>query len=144
MQPIYDNRTHGVRILAACVLFFAFSSSQAAALCDRDSSNTHDINACSKEDFQTAESRLNDAYKRVLAFLSKAPDEGLSYNPPEARKPLVEAQRAWITFREKDCSAQNNISGFTTLRPSAYFICMKLHAELRTKQLLEYLKPPER
>lgn len=139
MQPIND-RTGRVRVLAACFLLFAFSSSQGAARCDRDSSNTYDINACSEADFQIAESRLNDTYKRVLAFLSKTPDEGPSYNPSEARKPLVEAQRAWITFREKDCSAKNTISGFTTLRPSAYFICMRLHAELRTKQLLEYLK----
>lgn len=147
MQLTDYNRMERLRILKTFVFLVIFTSSYASASCDRESSNTYAINACQEEDFQAAESRLNDAYKRVLASLSVAkpdvtPDgtQAPFYDKPsEARKHLIAAQRAWIVFRENDCLASDNVSGFSTLRV-AYFICMQRHAEIRTKQLLEYLE----
>lgn len=139
MRSAYCNMMR--KILNTFFFIVVSTSSHAAALCDRESSNTFAINACSEDDFKVAESRLNDVYKRVLSSLSKAPDgtHVPSYDPAGARKYLIAAQRAWIVFRDNDCLAKDSVSDFATLRV-AYFSCMQLHAETRTKQLLEYIR----
>lgn len=139
MRLTYCNMLR--KILKALVFIGISTSSHASTLCDRESPNTFAINACSEDDFKVSESRLNDVYKRVMSSLSMKPDGAhvSSYSPSEARKYLVVAQRAWIVFRDNDCLAKDSVSDFGTLRV-AYFSCMQLHAEARTKQLVEYIR----
>jgi uncharacterized protein YecT (DUF1311 family) len=96
---------------------------------------TLDINACAQADFEVVEKKLNDTYRRVMKSLSK-PDEGLAY--AEIKKGLIEAQRAWVVFRQKDCDAYYTLHASGTIRTVMYIGCMQNHAEQRIKTLEEY------
>jgi len=124
------------KLLITLVFIFASSSADVYALCDRESSNTFAINACSEEDYKTAELKLNKIYKLVLQELSENSTDKL--RSVKTKKHLVAAQRAWLVFRENECLAADLASGNATLRTS-YFGCMQQHAESRTKELQDCL-----
>lgn len=111
------------------------AAEKTSSLCDPQSSSTLAINACSEEESDAAEAKLNQAYKRVMSLLA-APDTGIAA-PAEVRKHLVAAQRAWIAFRQSDCLARDVASGNATLR-TEYSSCMTAHAQARTAELLKY------
>jgi uncharacterized protein YecT (DUF1311 family) len=96
---------------------------------------TPDINACAQAEFEQVEKQLNDTYRRVMQSLSK-PDDGIAY--ADIKKSLIEAQRAWVVFRQKDCDAYFTLYAAGTIRTVMYIGCMQGHAERRIKALEEY------
>ena len=52
--------------------------------------------ACYEQELTREDKRLNTEYKRLQDFLSQ--------NDPGAVRPLVAAQRQWLTYREAWCS----------------------------------------
>jgi len=95
--------------------------------------NTLEINACAKQNLDRAEEELNATYKAALALLS-APD-GLGRKQDAIRQQLVEAQRDWVTFREKNCDAVLLKNADGTIRTYVYLSCRQQLAEDRTKEL---------
>lgn len=67
--------------------------------------NQMELNACVYEDWQIADAELNATYQRVMAVL-KAQDADLDTDLRGGPEALREAQRAWITFRDKTCEAE--------------------------------------
>ena len=122
------------RTLLALATVFIATLSHAKVDCKK-AMTTLDINACAQADFELVEKKLNDTYRRVMKSLSK-PDEGLAY--AEIKKGLIEAQRAWVVFREKDCDAYYTLHASGTIRTVMYIGCMQNHAEQRIKALEEY------
>ena len=55
-------------------------------------------------DLDRAESELNRAFRELTAKLNQ-PGPGMSEHHAQAKKSLVRAQRAWLTFRDRDCDA---------------------------------------
>jgi len=51
------------------------------------------LNACAYQDWQDADASLNAAYSAVMVILGSSPEADT----------LREAQRAWITYRDKAC-----------------------------------------
>lgn len=51
------------------------------------------LNECAAADFRAADAQLNTAYQAITRRLTDTP----------ARRSLVEAQRAWIRFRDAEC-----------------------------------------
>lgn len=90
---------------------------------------TADINECASIEQKKVEDKLNKLYQGIVK-----PLEG------DEKKTLVEAQRAWIKFREADCNAvyQRWIDG--TIRNVLFISCMQDRAETRIKELQEYAK----
>lgn len=95
--------------------------------------NTLEINACSKRRLDEAEADLNSTYQAALAKLA-LPD-GLGRGQNDIRKRLIEAQRHWVTFREKNCDAVLMLNADGTVRTYMYLSCKQQLAEERTKQL---------
>jgi uncharacterized protein YecT (DUF1311 family) len=97
-----------------------------------------DINECAARDLAQADATLNRVYRETLASLA----ELAAGNPDakDARKQLVEAQRLWVKFRESDCDAVFTLNQGGTIRTAMYYGCMTQHAELRTKQLREFVQ----
>jgi uncharacterized protein YecT (DUF1311 family) len=58
--------------------------------------NQRDINQCAQANFESADRALNDVYHRVMDEL---PDQG-------AKDQLRDSERAWISFRDRECSRQ--------------------------------------
>jgi uncharacterized protein YecT (DUF1311 family) len=102
-----------------------------------DIRNTVESNFCADKDFQRADAKLNEIYKKVLAQISEA---GLEkpYDRHSWENALREGQRAWITFRDLDCKGAVPMewSGGTGTT-AAVLICMKEKTETRIKELEE-------
>ena len=110
-------------------------SSAWAVDCDKAVA-TPDLNECAAREQKAVEAKLNSTYQKVLKELEER-DE----NHVETRKKLVAAQRAWIKFREADCSAayQYYIDG--SMRNLVHIGCMQKRAEQRIKELDAFLGP---
>lgn len=78
------------------------------------------------------EAELNQTYGRLLSALRKhaAEPDSTHKNVP---KLLVEAQRAWIKFRDSECTMVAESYNGGTLQPAAYEECMKNEAGQRIK-----------
>jgi uncharacterized protein YecT (DUF1311 family) len=117
------------RLLAGLLLTVCAGSS--FALDCKNAVSTPEINECASIEQKKVEDKLNKVYQRVIKSVDKA----------EAKKSLVEAQRAWVKFREADCNAvyQKWIDG--TIRGVMFTGCMQNRAETRIKELEDYDGP---
>ena len=99
-------------------------------------STTLEVNECASIGQQKMEAKLNTTYQRIMKLLDKQSAD--DPNAKASKTALIEAQRAWIKFREADCNAvyQYYIDG--TIRTVMSISCMSKHAERRIKDLEEY------
>ena len=91
--------------------------------CEKDQLS---MNLCSEYDYEVLDSELNDLFQQQLSRLS---------HPSRAR--LVNAERAWLKYRDADCLYQNGPreeSG--SIWPLEQNICLST----RTKQRIELIK----
>ena len=101
-----------------------------------DADSTLEINDCMGEGFKLADAELNRVYKAAMAHI----DEN-DHMPARTRRDwkqlLLEAQRHWITFKEKDCDLLQlewwQGSGAT----AAMLGCLISKTETRTNELKE-------
>jgi uncharacterized protein YecT (DUF1311 family) len=96
------------RFLLSISLLFPFAFAVPATAQDipdcANASNNVEITACVWDAYKRADAELNAVWKQVMASIQ--PED---YIPVDAVKQwkddLLAAQRAWITFKEKDCDA---------------------------------------
>ena len=86
-----------------------------------------DMNQCADKDFQAADKTLNEVYKKVVAA-----QEGDSTK-------LKAAQRAWITFRDAECSFEIADNEGGTIYPMMYSMCLTKVTKARIAQFNAYL-----
>jgi uncharacterized protein YecT (DUF1311 family) len=91
---------------------------------------------CVGKDQAVNDIKLNGVYKKLLKNLKDNPgQENFS------RTQIVEAQRAWVSFRDKECDFRTSLNGGA----HQWLIvnrteCLSELTEERTKVLAEYLK----
>ena len=97
-----------------------------------------DLNQCAELDWQAADEALNDAYKRAMAEM-KDMDANMPEDLQGAADALREAQRAWIPYRDANCT----LAGFPmrggSAEPLLVYGCMTQMTEDRTAELLDML-----
>ena len=120
-------------LLAVAVIVGLGMSASVQALDCNKAVTTPEMNECAAIDQKKVEIRLNQTYQRVM--------KSLGGSDAETRKKLIEAQRAWIKFREADCAAvyQQHVGG--TIRGLMYSGCMQSRAEQRIKELKQFMEP---
>jgi len=75
--------------------------------------------------------------KKADAEMTKAYKDAMSYQDEKGKKLLLEAQRAWIKYKEAHCkSAAYALEGGSAY-PQAYNICITELTKARTKELYE-------
>jgi uncharacterized protein YecT (DUF1311 family) len=103
-----------------------------AAGCGADASQT-DLTICADQAARRADASLNDVYKRLMAKIEPA---------DQAR--LQEAERAWLAFRDKECTFLTgggpNQQG--TIWPMMYSKCIAAITQERVRDLTPQLKCP--
>ena len=97
---------------------------------------TADTNACAHQAQQRTEAKLNQVYQALLKSLD-TPDE--AYGPEQPKAKLIAAQRAWVTFRERDCDAVFALYAGGTMRTVMKIGCLQNHATLRIQQLQDWM-----
>lgn len=89
---------------------------------------TVEMNECASIDQKVVEAKLNATYQATLKSL----DERKATN---VRKKLVQAQRAWVRFRENDCAAVYALHADGTIRTLLWIGCMQSRTEQRIREL---------
>jgi uncharacterized protein YecT (DUF1311 family) len=88
-----------------------------------------DLNSCASISYQTADAKLNAAYKKLVAG-----HDGL------LKQKLVKAQRLWIQFRDANCDYEGEGVSGGSAAPMVYFGCLAQMTTARTKTLESYLR----
>lgn len=91
--------------------------------CDQ---NQQAMNLCAEQRYARADAALNRTYSRNL---KAQPDDA-------ARQRLRDAQRAWISYRDKDCAVEagpRETAG--SIWPLQYYGCLERHTTRRTMEL---------
>jgi uncharacterized protein YecT (DUF1311 family) len=119
-------------LMLASVLFIvsAAAIAQDAALmqealkdCDK---NQLTMNMCASHRYGIADQALNQQYKLTMQAQQDA----------VAKQRLRDAQRAWITFRDKDCLANTGLrEAGGSIWPLLNYSCRERHTQHRTEDL---------
>ena len=98
-----------------------------------------DLNQCAYDDWNEADADLNLAYGQVMRLL-KQWDADLPEGEQGGAAALKDAQRAWITFRDKACEAEGYAMKGGSAEPLLVYGCMRLLTEERTAHLTSMLE----
>ena len=93
-----------------------------------------EMNQCAYDDWEAADAKLNAAYQRAMALM-KQWDADLPKAEEGGVIALKEAQRAWITFRDKACEVEGFAMKGGSAEPLLVYGCMRQLTEDRTSQL---------
>ncbi|WP_080404843.1 lysozyme inhibitor LprI family protein [Burkholderia ubonensis] len=89
-----------------------------------------------ERDRRAADSKLNQAYKKLLGALKDDPDSGLI-----PRTQIESAQRTRVAFRDAECDFRTSVSGGAHQWLVVNHVqCLAELTEQRTKVLDDYLK----
>lgn len=122
-------------LMAVCLALPAVAFAQVDPCLSQNS--TAEMNACAKIEFDKDEKALNDTYQQLLKQITKPDQDGVRYS--EVKKKLIEAQRAWVSFRKKDCDAVYTYNESGTIRTLEFLGCMRAHTVQRTKELKNFV-----
>ena len=93
-----------------------------------------DMNQCAYDDWEAADAELNDAYGQAMVLL-QGWDADLPKDEQGGAQALKEAQRAWITFRDKACEAEGYAMKGGSAEPLLVYGCMRQLTEERVGHL---------
>lgn len=121
------------RVCSAFLLFCAgilisngaYAQSEAECLSPQDQQT---MNACAAKEYSEADDALNAAWTSAKAF-------GDAIGQGDA---LLEAQRAWLTYRDAACAVQASPYEGGSLQPSIHATCLSRITNERTAMLLEF------
>jgi len=80
------------------------------------------INICAGRDFEAADATLNTEYAKARNYM-KSIDGNLPAQEKGAAKALLEAQRAWITYRDLACTAEGFVVKGGSMEPMVISEC---------------------
>ena len=116
--------------LVTLILAATFLASAARADDCVDPPNQLAMNECAGKAFDEADKKLNDAYRQMAGRLN---------NDAATKKLLVDAQRAWIAFRDAECTFQPSRASGGSMHPLLVSNCRTELTKARTERLNAYL-----
>jgi uncharacterized protein YecT (DUF1311 family) len=114
------------------VVALAVLLSLSCAVADPHASEGSEVQAASR-DADAAEKRLNQAYARLMKKLG-SPPTGLEEHHRRAQTSVVQAQRAWLAFREQDCIAVFDLADGSSKAPLSVS-CWATRTDQRAQEL---------
>jgi len=116
-QKIMVKKTIFFSVIAFLISFTGISQTQT------------EMNEQARKDFKKADDTMTATYKLALA---KQDSDG--------KKLLVEAQRAWIKYKESHCKSASDTYRGGSIQPLIYYSCLTELTDERTEKLKEYLE----
>ncbi len=98
--------------------------------------STMEINDCMRGVFEQADAELNRVYRAVMASIDEA-DHVPADKRKEWKQQLREAQRDWVSFKEKDCEVVYYEWWLGSGANAAALGCLISKTETRTNDLKE-------
>ncbi|WP_428429581.1 lysozyme inhibitor LprI family protein [Pararhizobium sp.] len=116
-------------LLLAALAMLATGTARAADDCANAQDQTT-MDVCASDAFKKSDKQLNGLYKEIGTRLKDDTDK---------TKLLVAAQRAWVAFRDAECSfSASGVSG-GSVYPMIYSLCLDGLTQTRVKDLQTYL-----
>lgn len=119
-------------LYTACALLFTTTVYAAT-----DCSNATDqatMTKCVNDQLAAADHKLNELYKTIEKRLADDHD---------TKKLLINAQRAWIAFRDNECTFAASGTDGGSIHPMMLAMCKTSLTEARNQQLSDYLQCEE-
>jgi uncharacterized protein YecT (DUF1311 family) len=121
--------------LATLILAIPLLANAARAVDCANAQDQATMNECAGKSFTEADKKLNDAYKQI---------EGRLKDDAASKKLLVDAQRAWVAFRDAECNFQGGPPDMAgTIYPMVIAECKQAVTDDRLKDLQGYLNCQE-
>ncbi len=101
-----------------------------------------ELNACAYKEFERADATMNAQWK-VTAARMKAIDaefDRTQDNRPGYFDTLLAAQRAWLTYRDKQCASEGYTMRGGSAEPMVISGCQTQLTDARTKQLKDLIE----
>jgi uncharacterized protein YecT (DUF1311 family) len=117
-----------IRSLILALPLVIFAASAADINCAKAITQT-DMNMCADKEYQAADKKLNDIYRQLTAALDDA----------QLQAKLKVAQRAWIQYRDTECTFEVVENEGGSIYPMEYSGCTTRLTNARTKELQSYL-----
>ena len=92
-----------------------------------------EMNACASSLAQAADQELNQVYQQVREHYKNSAQEEL----------LIDAQLAWIKFRDANCKFSSSRFAGGSMAPLDYSSCIKRMTQERTEEIKQYLSGVE-
>ena len=125
-------------ILSALLLLSSPQANEPEVDC-KDPMTQMAMNVCAGREYQAADRELNAVWKKA-SQRAKSVDKDVGDGTQH--RELLAAQRAWLTFRDAQCSFEANQYRGGSIMPLIRSTCLTALTEARTKQLREYLEFP--
>lgn len=93
-----------------------------------------EMTMCAGQDYSKADAELNTVYAEARAAM-KSFDANLPPGQRGAARALLEAQRAWIPFRDAACKAEGFLYGGGSIQPMVVAECLARLTRQRTQEL---------
>lgn len=126
-------RRVGWRNALRCSALFLFASPAAAQAPDCAEAQTQmDLNHCADREFHKADAALNQTYARLKARTAE----------PGSLKRLVDAEKAWLAYRDRECDFETEDSIGGSIRPMEMAACYRDKTIARTAELKRQIECP--
>lgn len=125
-------------ILTALLLLSSAQAAEPQVDCE-DPMTQMAMNICSGRDYKAADRELNAVWKKASA---RAKEWDAEVGDGTQHRELLAAQRAWLTFRDAQCSFEANQYRGGSIMPLIQSTCLTTLTKARTEQLREYLEFP--
>lgn len=104
---------------------------------DIDCSNEDDVtqmkmNFCASEEFKAEDDALNTVWAELKSVMENGE---LGYDFDLSFKPLLAGQRAWITYRDKQCEAEGSAFEGGTVQSQIVTACLARMTSARSVEL---------
>jgi uncharacterized protein YecT (DUF1311 family) len=123
-----------MRLSALALLLVILPVSHAAAADCGNASDQATMNACADGGFKKSDAQLNALYKQIEKRLKSDAD---------TTKLLVAAQRAWVSFRDAECTFSSSGVAQGSVYPMIYSLCLDGQTQKRIGDFKTYLKCEE-
>ena len=102
-----------------------------------------EMNLCAWRDFEAADAALNGQWAETSTKMKALDAERLPDNQPGYFETLLEAQRAWLKFRDAQCLSEGFLARGGSAQPLLVAQCRAYLTEMRTEQLRNLSAGPE-
>jgi uncharacterized protein YecT (DUF1311 family) len=121
-----------IRLAAGALLLLAALPARAQMESCAAAQTQLEMNQCAAREYQKHDAAMNQVYQQLLAKLTD----------PRQNSLLVEAERAWIAYRDKQCAFQTSGAGGSVL-PLIQFDCLDEKTNVHTAELSRQLNCKE-
>jgi uncharacterized protein YecT (DUF1311 family) len=122
-----------MRLLSLLLLLISTQTSSAAMGDCGNESNQMALNECAHLSFQKADAELNTLYQNIKRRSAE----------PQSQNLLVAAQRAWVAFRDAECTFATSSATGGSIHPMVHSGCLERLTRARIGDLKRYMQCQE-